>query len=904
MTSPAADRGTQSPKIVEQARNFLSSLFMGLRTAHIHDPSNKAFEAAIRNVRDAGDALYASTGGFSIQFVEDSAFLNGQRIKFASGSYEPMRELRRMLESKALGGIDMRAAPTFEGVKNLMVLFIPKSELRPDAQTLGFKLLGVQTFSEGEKAGLKIDRRMFALQCFGKLILALREQKDRFERDREVDWGTGATSAPKLRTVRIVQDLIELTEDRLDFLLKLSAARVGASPAELHGANTCVISLALGHALGLARLELVEIGIAALFHDVARITGTNPGPEAPPGGYSEAVFNEDRSPTDAAFIRLLSQTGVAPATRLRSIIVAERRVRAGDEFPWGKPRPAPHVLSRIVGCASAYSGLTTGVLCEDRARRRPLDALAILMNDPVRVDPRVLDLLINVLRAYPVGCEVLLDDSRRAVVRAHRPMGRWDRPVVTFEDGVSLDLMAESGGRFERRIESTARYAGLEPKLEGLFRDEALEVQAEAVAIPSLAGEQADRAPELDDSESDDSDDLVLALPDEAVEAAPSPADTPPSDDLRDADFGQQHEDDDPFPSGSLDDDDMSPAVRGVVERVRANRELSRPAESQAASPEPFTEPDTPPEPLGVPPELQGWNPPPDSARPSRAPQKPESRPRIAAIALVDRFGFSVLPEGKRVGVAVEYRGLDPEDETPLSLRVLDKDEIGDSILPVEAQLRLFERECLLAARISHPGLPRLLDVGQSASKRYVAYERVDAETLEAAMGTGQISNRHQARRIVRSLAEALSHLHERGIVLCDLRPSKILLLPDFSVRIADLSMAMLIGEAPNPLLNSLPTLLAPEFLVGSAYEPRADQFALGCLFYQLLAGQPPWPGNWAVVDQTHAAPRPLKDHGPVIPDVVARMIERDPAKRYESCDTVARHLTRCVALGRRKPAG
>jgi hypothetical protein len=73
-------RANLPPKALEHARAFLSALFMGLRTAQIHDTSNSAFTKAVDTVHRAAEALYASTGGFQVQFVDESCFLNGVRL--------------------------------------------------------------------------------------------------------------------------------------------------------------------------------------------------------------------------------------------------------------------------------------------------------------------------------------------------------------------------------------------------------------------------------------------------------------------------------------------------------------------------------------------------------------------------------------------------------------------------------------------------------------------------------------------------------------------------------------------------------------------------------------------------------------------------------------------------------
>src|SRR5688572_33495080 len=102
-----SSRSSVSQKSLEQGRNMLSALFMGIRTARLHQPGNQAFSRAVEAVHRAASELHMSTGGFSIKFVEDSVFLNRARLRFESGAFSTIRQLREMLETEDLGGIEM-----------------------------------------------------------------------------------------------------------------------------------------------------------------------------------------------------------------------------------------------------------------------------------------------------------------------------------------------------------------------------------------------------------------------------------------------------------------------------------------------------------------------------------------------------------------------------------------------------------------------------------------------------------------------------------------------------------------------------------------------------------------------------------------------------------------------------
>lgn len=443
---PRAERAKLSKKAVDHARNFLSALFMGLRTAQIHDPANRAFENAVQVLANAARDLYSTTGGFQIQFVEESVFLNGVRLRFADGAFTSMRTLRTLLESKELGGIEMRTAPTIDSVRKLILLFASRpgeGVSKDELQGAQIGLLGVQRYGDGAR-NIKVDRRLFAAQSYAKLVLALREQLERTRAAREVDWaGGGSGGAPRLRAVRVIQDLVELGSDRADFLLRLSANNKGASRLELYAVNSCLLSVGLGHGLGLPRADLVDLAMAALFHVLgARVTA------------DRWALGETELRSSLAW--LVGESGLSRSAHLRTLIV-------GELVPQASGRPKPHWYTRLLQVAAGFQRLVLAPFEDDGPPLLPLEALGRLAeNREGRYDPRAVDLLINVLRAYPVGSEVVLDGGEVGLVVSHAGGSRWDRPVlrVLGDPPRTLDLMVREGGRFLHRIQGTRHFLG------------------------------------------------------------------------------------------------------------------------------------------------------------------------------------------------------------------------------------------------------------------------------------------------------------------------------------------------------------------------------------------------------------------------------------------------------------
>ena len=417
---PSIDASTAvSTAAMEHGRNFLASLFMAIRTAQIHDPSNQAFEQAMQAVAKAAQTLFQVTGGFSLRFVDRVVFLNGNRLRFDSGAYSYMEALHTLLSEKDLGGFELHKAPSPSAIRNLVMRFAPEAEQapRPSLEALidEVRVLGPQRFSQAGNSDVGIDRRTIVLQSYGKLILALRERLDRVDARRaRADAGQADRSSresqalgttddsmrgsvdlgpPRLKPVRVIQDLVELCSDRIDFVLQLCGNRRGAPINELFGANSSLLSVVMGHAVGIPRQDLVDIGMAALFM---------------PLGLDASMTGATRyTPINAhaAVARLMIDSGVSSTTYIRTLLIGEH---CGlQPLPIGT---APHPFASMVRTVAAYQQLILGLT--PAGPIHPLAALARLHNaENLAFDRRWTDLLINVLRAYPKGTEVLLDDG-------------------------------------------------------------------------------------------------------------------------------------------------------------------------------------------------------------------------------------------------------------------------------------------------------------------------------------------------------------------------------------------------------------------------------------------------------------------------------------------------------------
>ena len=265
---------------------------------------------------------------------------------------------------------------------------------------LAVELIDPQQFTElqaeEEQRELRIDKKTFALQTYAKSIIATREFVGALKDGREPSSGL-------LPITRIVQDLVDIATERVNFLLKMCAIKTADEYAYNHAANTCVLSIVLGKALKVDRLALVDLGTSALFADI----GFALLPKELTEREGELTDEERVEVKDAMVrqIRSIMGSGEINNSIIRRVIVAyEHHLPFVDAEG---QRKQTHAFSRIVSVADAFDALTTRRSW--REGYTPDEALRILLQESgTRFDPMVVKVLVNLMGLYPLGTAVKL----------------------------------------------------------------------------------------------------------------------------------------------------------------------------------------------------------------------------------------------------------------------------------------------------------------------------------------------------------------------------------------------------------------------------------------------------------------------------------------------------------------
>jgi serine/threonine-protein kinase len=273
----------------------------------------------------------------------------------------------------------------------------------------------------------------------------------------------------------------------------------------------------------------------------------------------------------------------------------------------------------------------------------------------------------------------------------------------------------------------------------------------------------------------------------------------------------------------------------------------------------------------------------------------PAADPELPAVP-----GYDILGKLGEGGMGVVYQARQLRPDRLVALKMM---RAGAFATPEERDRFRFEAET--HAALDHPGLVPIHQVGEADGRPFMSLKYLEGGSLAARLKAGRYAPR-PAAALTASVARAVQHAHDRGVLHRDLKPANVLLDAAGNPHVGDFGLARRLAAehslAPTGTALGTPWYMAPEQARGErGLTVRADVFSLGAVLYELLTGEPPFRG--ATYEATlarllDAKPAvPPRQHNPAVPRdleaVCLKCLEKDPADRYASAAEAADDLTR-----------
>lgn len=444
MTAHYETAGGSAPEgqLRQGGRSLLLALYTALRSLKLYPVENATVQKALDDLDGSARALLQTEVELEIRMAGDFLFVNATRLRVELDNYASFSHILAMLRAFEIGVLQIRAGMERREWQIFLslLLSISQGEMQERLEELQERLEAAKvTHLEVERAqaegGSSEENRHQAKRVYAEGVAVT----------RDVVTGVRLGRGPRLKRVkRAVQLVVDQVLNNEMSMVGMTTVRDYDEYTFTHSVNVCIFSVALGKKLGFSKVQLYDLGMTALLHDVGKAR------------VPAEILNKTGS-LDEREWRFIQQHPWLGALTLfgmrayeevpyRSILVAHEHHMKMDLTGYPKPIRARTLgmFSRIVAVADGFDAATTRRVYTTTAIE-PDQVLKEMWDNPKRgYDRVVVKALINLIGIYPVGTCVILDTLEVGVVAAPNPDGQQlNRPLVRIAvdvDGATLPL--------------------------------------------------------------------------------------------------------------------------------------------------------------------------------------------------------------------------------------------------------------------------------------------------------------------------------------------------------------------------------------------------------------------------------------------------------------------------------
>ncbi len=461
----ATDPAASEVSVQRAARAMVVALHSAVRAIHLYPVENKAVQKAIGDLGTAADRLARVQDGCELRRVGDYLFVNDTRLRLTLDNYAAVAYVLGLFREAGIGGFAVEGAPHAPAwIVLLAFLQAPPTDAPAEERLAllearlaqsGITSFQLATPNDDQGSGdAELDQKERARQTYVRSL----------DVTREIMTSARLGKSPGLKRVkRAVQGIVDAILTDAASMLGLTTLRDFDEYTFVHSVNVCILSVALGRRLGLSKLQLLDLGLGALVHDIgkSRVPIELLNKRGSLDEHERLVLQTHPWQGVLALFALPAGTG----RPWRSMVSAYEHHMRIDLSGYPKPMRARRLslFSKIIAVADGFDAATTARVYQD-APWSPADVLRGMRdNARLGLDPVIVKAFINLTGIYPVGTVVVLDTFELGLVlAANSDPAALSRPVIRLlsdalgnpvADVVHCDLThGDSNGQYLRTI--------------------------------------------------------------------------------------------------------------------------------------------------------------------------------------------------------------------------------------------------------------------------------------------------------------------------------------------------------------------------------------------------------------------------------------------------------------------
>jgi HD-GYP domain-containing protein (c-di-GMP phosphodiesterase class II) len=439
--------GGTEPLAQRLARQLIVSLHASVRAVRLYPVENSAVQKAFGELTAAVERVVQADKVAELRRVGDYLFVNETRIRLGLDNYSAVTFLQALLRDAGVGGVRLNTVPEARDWVVLMSLL--QSPPRDVPEEARFELLqerlsqvGITPFElERQSSAQPVherepDARARARQTYVRSLDVTREVMSEARLGR---------SAGLKRVKRAVQGIVDMILSDPASLIGLTTLREFDEYTFVHSVNVCIFSVALGRRLGLSKVQLLDLGLSALMHDIGKsrvpLDTLNKR-----GTFTAADRDEMQAHTWLGVLALLAMPTGASRPWRAMVAAFEHHLRVDLTGYPRLVRPRELTLfSRIIAVADGFDAATTTRVYQAQPWA-PSDVLRG-MRDNARLgfDPVLVKAFINLTGIYPTGTVVVLDTFEMGIVHSTNPDATaLSRPIVRLLSDAQGNMLADT----------------------------------------------------------------------------------------------------------------------------------------------------------------------------------------------------------------------------------------------------------------------------------------------------------------------------------------------------------------------------------------------------------------------------------------------------------------------------